>query len=151
MHSFFNISFETNLIEMYGRLYIMKSDEELKKENPELYKVARESATERPFVGKYIDEKSDGMYHCAVCDAPLFASGTKFDSGSGWPAFTDPANREAVTLREDTSHGMSRVEVRCKKCGAHLGHVFADGPRKADGTCDRYCINSVSLNLKKSQ
>ena len=123
----------------------MKSDEELKKENPELYTVAREGGTEAPFTGKYVHEKADGMYHCSVCDAPLFSSETKFDSASGWPSFTDPANSEAVTLHEDTSHGMSRVEVRCKSCGAHLGHVFPDGP----GDNDRYCINSVSLNLKR--
>lgn len=129
----------------------MKSDDELKKENPELYRVAREGNTEAPFKGKYVDEKADGMYHCAVCDAPLFSSDTKFESHSGWPAFTDPANREAVTLHEDTTHGMNRVEVRCKNCGAHLGHVFPDGPAKDGSVCDRYCINSVSLELKPSK
>ncbi|NCN52311.1 peptide-methionine (R)-S-oxide reductase MsrB [Candidatus Parcubacteria bacterium] len=126
----------------------MKSDDELKNENPELYRVARESGTEAPFKGKYVDEKADGMYHCAVCNASLFSSDTKFESNSGWPSFTDPANREAVTLHEDTSGGMSRVEVRCKNCGAHLGHVFSDGPEKDGKTCDRFCINSVSLELK---
>lgn len=130
----------------------MKNDEELKEEHPELYRVAREQGTERPFSGKYVDEKRAGMYHCAVCDAPLFASDTKFESGTGWPSFTDPANTEAVTLIEDNSHGMRRTEVRCKQCGAHLGHVFPDGPRKATGgVCDRYCINSISLELKKKE
>lgn len=127
----------------------MKTDDILKKENPELYRVAREGGTEAPFAGEYVHEKADGMYHCAVCGVPLFASDTKFDSGTGWPSFTDPANREAVTLQEDTSHGMSRVEVRCKNCGAHLGHVFQDGPKKDGKVCDRYCINSVSLELKE--
>lgn len=129
----------------------MKTDEELRKENPELYRIARESATEAPFKGKYVETKDNGMYHCAVCDAPLFSSSTKFDSKSGWPSFTDPINREAVILREDTSGGMSRVEVLCKNCGAHLGHVFPDGPEKEGKTCDRFCINSVSLELKKKE
>ena len=133
----------------------IKSDDELKQENPELYKVAREGGTEPAFAGKYVDEKSDGMYHCAVCDAPLFASDTKFDSKSGWPSFTDPVNRESVTLVEDNSHLMRRTEVKCAKCDAHLGHVFPDGPRihtpEGDSKiCDRFCINSVSLELKKN-
>lgn len=129
----------------------MKTDEQLKQENPELYKVAREGGTEAPFKGKYVDEKKDGMYHCAVCDAPLFASDTKFDSKSGWPSFTDPAVADAVTLHEDTSLGMSRTEALCKKCGAHLGHIFPDGPEKNGKLCDRYCINSVSLELKPKE
>lgn len=129
----------------------MKTDTELQKENPELYKVAREGGTEAPFKGKYVDEKSDGMYHCAVCGAALFSSDTKFESGTGWPSFTDPAVADAVELREDDSHGMSRTEVRCKTCGAHLGHVFHDGPVKNGNVCDRYCINSVSLELKKNE
>ena len=133
----------------------MKSDAELQNENPELYKVARGNGTEAPFKGKYVDEKTDGLYHCAVCGAPLFSSDTKFDSKSGWPSFTDPANAEAVKLVEDNTHGMRRTEVRCAKCDAHLGHVFPDGPRihRPDGsakTCDRFCINSVSLELKKN-
>lgn len=129
----------------------MKTDEQLQKENPELYKVARQSATEAPFKGKYVDEKSDGMYTCAVCGAPLFSSDSKFDSTSGWPSFTDPAFAEAVTLHEDDALGMNRTEVRCKTCGAHIGHVFPDGPVKNGKTCDRYCINSVSLELKKKE
>lgn len=127
----------------------MKTDEQLKAENPELYKVAKQGGTEAPFTGKYVDEKSDGMYHCAVCGAPLFSSDTKFDSRSGWPSFTDPTVAGAVVLHEDTSLGMSRTEVKCRSCGAHLGHVFQDGPMKNGKTCDRYCINSVSLELKK--
>lgn len=131
----------------------MKSDDQLKAENAELYTVARENGTEAPFKGKYVDTKEDGMYHCAVCGAPLFPSDTKFDSKSGWPSFTDPVNKEAVKLIDDTSHGMRRTEVRCAKCDAHLGHVFPDGPRihtsEGTKTCDRFCINSVSLELKK--
>lgn len=126
----------------------MKSDEELKDQNPDLYEVAREKKTEAPFVGKYVNTKDDGFYHCAVCDAPLFSSETKFESNTGWPAFTDPVNLEAVELKEDDTHGMHRTEVSCKNCGAHLGHVFPDGPKKGVQTCDRYCINSVSLVLK---
>ena len=126
----------------------MKSDEQLKAENPELYKVAREGGTDKPFAGKYVNEKKSGMYHCAVCDAPLFSSETKFESGTGWPSFTDPMVRDAVVLHQDDTHGMRRTEVQCAKCGAHLGHVFPDGPEKNGKTCDRYCINSVSLELK---
>ncbi len=129
----------------------MKNDEQLKNESPELYKVAREGGTEAPFTGKYVNEKSGGMYHCAVCDAPLFSSDTKFDSGTGWPSFTDPAVKEAVTLHEDDTHGMRRTEVKCANCGAHLGHVFPDGPKKEGKVCDRYCINSVSLELKPKE
>ena len=126
----------------------MIDDRILKEENPELYKVAREGGTEAPFSGEYVHTKEEGVYHCAVCGAELFSSQTKFDSGTGWPSFTDPANTEAITLHEDTAHGMSRTEVRCKNCGAHLGHVFPDGPQKEGKVCDRYCINSISLDLK---
>lgn len=129
----------------------MKTDEALKSENPELYRIAREGATEAPFSGKQFDAKEGDMFHCAVCGPALFAADTKFESGSGWPSFTDPANTEAVTLHEDVSHGMRRTEVRCRNCGAHLGHVFPDGPRKpTGGVCDRYCINAISLELKKN-
>jgi peptide-methionine (R)-S-oxide reductase len=127
----------------------MENDEQLKRENPQLYKIAKEGGTEAPFTGKYVNEKSDGMYHCAVCGTALFTSDAKFDSRSGWPSFTDPAVGGAVTLHEDDALGMVRTEVRCKNCGAHLGHVFPDGPIKNGKTCDRYCINSVSLELKK--
>jgi len=130
----------------------MKSDDQLKIENPELYKVARGKRTEAPFKGEYVNTKDDGMYHCAVCDAELFSSDTKFDSGSGWPSFTETASNESVELKEDNSLGMRRSEVLCKNCGAHLGHVFPDGPKKAEGVvCDRFCINSISLNLKKNE
>lgn len=129
--------------------YCMKTDNELKKENPELYKVAKERGTEAPFVGKYVHETKEGMYHCAVCGAPLFSSETKFESHSGWPSFTDPVVLNAITLHEDDTLRMRRTEVRCKNCGAHLGHVFPDGPVQNGKTCDRYCINSVSLELKK--
>jgi peptide-methionine (R)-S-oxide reductase len=125
----------------------MKTNEELQKENPELYKVAREGATEAPFTGKYVHEHARGMYTCAVCGAQLFSSDAKFDSESGWPSFTEPANRANITLRADDSFGMERTEVVCKHCGAHLGHVFDDGP--ADKGGKRYCINSVCLDLEK--
>ena len=130
----------------------MISDKELREEQPELYKVAREKGTEAPFKGKYVDTKDDGMYHCSVCDAILFSSDTKFDSGSGWPSFTDVVNQDSIELKDDNSLGMIRSEVLCKNCGAHLGHVFPDGPPKNDGgLCNRFCINSISLNLKKNE
>src|SRR6185369_3896161 len=109
-----------------------------KSSNPELYKVAREGGTEAPFMGKYVNEHTAGMYKCAICDTELFSSDTKFDSGTGWPSFTEPKDLENVELREDTTHGMHRTEVICKTCGAHLGHVFDDGP--ADKGGKRYCI-----------
>ena len=123
----------------------MKPDEELP---PELYEVARKGGTEAPFTGKYVDSKEKGMYVCAVCGTQLFSSDTKFDSGTGWPSFTEPANLEHISLREDENLGMQRTEVTCKTCGAHLGHVFDDGPEEAGGK--RYCINSVCLDLKKT-
>lgn len=129
----------------------MKSDEELKKGDPLLYKVAKERGTETPFTGAYLNEKSHGMYHCAVCGAALFSSDTKFDSKTGWPSFTDPVFSGAVSLIEDNSHGMHRTEVVCASCKAHLGHVFSDGPEREGKVCDRYCINSVSLELKKNE
>lgn len=122
----------------------MKSDEEL---SPELRRVAREGGTEAPFTGKYLDTHEKGMYKCAVCGTELFSSDAKFDSGTGWPSFTEPANLEHVELREDDSMGMKRTEVVCKTCGAHLGHVFDDGPAEAGGK--RYCINSVCLDLEE--
>lgn len=121
-----------------------KSDEYWREKlTPEQYRVLREKGTEAPFTGKYVDNHVDGMYRCVACGSELFASDTKFESGSGWPSFTDPVNRENVELHEDNSLGMRRTEVTCKNCGAHLGHVFDDGPAEAGGK--RYCINSVCL------
>lgn len=131
----------------------MKTDDQLKRENPELYKVAREDGTESPYSSDLLHIEDEGMFHCAVCNAVLFDSVTKFDSGSGWPSFTDPVKKEAVVLVHDTSHGMRRTEVRCSNCKAHLGHVFPDGPERTGGGVrdfgrhDRYCINGISLEM----
>lgn len=121
----------------------MKTDEEIKQSDPELYNVARQGGTEAPFTGKYVDEHTEGMYKCAICGNELFSSDTKFDSGTGWPSFTEPKNLENIELKEDGN----RTEVICKNCGAHLGHVFDDGP--ADKSGKRYCINSVCLDLEE--
>jgi peptide-methionine (R)-S-oxide reductase len=127
----------------------MQDDKHLKEENPGLYHVAREQGTEPPFIGHYVHTTDAGVYVCAICGALLFSSDAKFDSGSGWPSFTRPISKDAVTLSEDSSHNMFRTEVKCAKCSAHLGHVFPDGPKKYDGVCDRYCVNSISLDLRK--
>lgn len=121
-----------------------EADQEL---SPELSLVARGKGTEAPFSGKYWDSHEPGMYRCAVCGTELFSSDTKFDSGTGWPSFTEPANVKHVELHEDLSQGIRRTEVLCKNCGAHLGHVFNDGPPDKGGK--RYCINSVCLKLEK--
>jgi peptide-methionine (R)-S-oxide reductase len=123
-------------------------DEFKEKLTPEEYRVLREAGTEAPFTGKYVDHHEDGMYRCRACGAALFSSDKKFDSGSGWPSFTDPAVAEHVGTRADDSHGMHRTEVYCKNCGSHLGHVFDDGPRDQGGK--RYCINSVCLEFDPS-
>jgi peptide-methionine (R)-S-oxide reductase len=127
---------------------INKTEEEWKKDlTPEQYVVLREKGTEPAFTGKYVDNHDSGVYKCAACDQQLFDSGTKFDSGTGWPSFTDPMNLEHVELKDDSEFGMQRTEVVCKRCGSHLGHVFDDGPQDKGGK--RYCINSCALNFEK--
>ncbi|MCK0068579.1 MULTISPECIES: peptide-methionine (R)-S-oxide reductase MsrB [Kordiimonas] len=125
---------------------VTKTDEEWREElTPEEYQVCRCGGTEPPFSGKYWNTKDDGIYHCTACDAPLFDSETKYDSGSGWPSFWAGIESGAITEKRDTSHGMIRTEITCAKCDSHLGHVFPDGPQP---TGLRYCTNSASLNLK---
>jgi peptide-methionine (R)-S-oxide reductase len=124
---------------------IDKSDEQWREElTPDQYAVLRRGATEPPFTSSYNFTKADGVYRCAGCGAELFGSETKFDSGSGWPSFTEPAVADAVELREDRSHAMVRTEVVCRSCGGHLGHVFDDGPGP---TGQRWCINGCALEL----
>jgi peptide-methionine (R)-S-oxide reductase len=128
---------------------IVKSEGEWKKQlTPEQYHVTREAGTERAFTGKYWNTHDAGMYHCVCCGEPLFDSNTKFDSGTGWPSFYQPADKNSVAEHRDSTYGMVRTEVRCSKCGAHLGHVFEDGPQP---TGLRYCMNSASLDLKQKK
>lgn len=125
-----------------------KTEEEWKKKlDPQTYQVLRKKATERPFTGKYLNNKEKGMYVCAGCGTPLFSSEAKFESGTGWPSFWAPAEKENVEEKSDRSLFMTRTEILCKECGGHLGHVFEDGP---EPTGLRYCVNSLSLDFKKS-
>lgn len=146
---------------VHGATIIAMTEDDFKKKlTPEEYRTLRERGTETPFTGKYWNEHTKGIYRCRACGAELFSSDTKFDSGTGWPSFTSPAkisqgensaggptHRANVDFREDKSYGMDRVEVTCKNCGSHLGHVFDDGPREKGGK--RYCINSACLELEK--
>ena len=127
---------------------VEKNDSEWRAQlTPAQYDVLRRKGTEAPFTGEYVHEKRDGTYRCAGCGTKLFSSETKFDSGTGWPSFTEPADRANVELHDDFSYGMRRIEVTCATCGGHLGHVFPDGPGR---TGERYCINSCSLHLDES-
>ncbi len=116
--------------------------------SPLQYRVTQEAGTERPFSGEYWDAKDDGTYQCIVCETPLFSSDTKYDSGSGWPSFYEALDPDAVVLHEDSTLGMVRTEVTCAKCGAHLGHVFPDGPQP---TGERFCMNSASMKLEHAE
>jgi peptide-methionine (R)-S-oxide reductase len=128
---------------------VSKTNDEWREElTPEQFAVCRQKATERPFSGKYNACKDEGMYRCACCGRELFSSDTKYDSGSGWPSFFAPVSESAVKTEVDTSHGMRRVEVLCGACDAHLGHIFDDGPAP---TGQRFCMNSIALDLKKKE
>jgi peptide-methionine (R)-S-oxide reductase len=125
---------------------VVKTEDEWREElSPEQYAVLRQAGTERAFTGKYWNCHDDGIYRCAACGAELFDSSAKFESGTGWPSFWQPLVSDAVTLVEDRTHGMSRTEVRCRRCGSHLGHVFNDGPKP---TGLRFCMNSAALDLE---
>jgi peptide-methionine (R)-S-oxide reductase len=133
--------------ESTGKQKVQKTEEEWRQLlTPEQFQVMRQKGTERPFTGSLLANHQDGIYHCAACNAPLFTSDKKFDSGSGWPSFWLPVATDAIEAHEDMTHGMRRVEVTCATCGAHLGHLFPDGPRP---TGLRYCINSASLAFEQ--
>ncbi|MBK1711412.1 peptide-methionine (R)-S-oxide reductase [Rubrivivax gelatinosus] len=128
------------------RYEVRKSDAEWREQlDATQYQVARQAATERPFSGKYWDHFEDGRYDCVGCGTPLFASRSKFDAGCGWPSYWQPLEADVIEEVRDTTHGMVRVEVRCRRCGTHLGHVFDDGPAP---TGQRYCINSAAIDFK---
>ena len=129
-----------------GRMTVLDEAQWKKKLTPEQFQVLREGGTDRPFTGKFYKHHETGIYVCGACGNPLFKSDTKFESGSGWPSFWQAVAPKAVRLVEDNKHGMHRIEARCARCGSHLGHVFDDGPAPSG---KRFCINSMSLDLKK--
>ncbi len=135
--------------ERKGEWRVQKSDAEWRAQlTPEQYRITRQHGTEPPFTGPYLDEKEPGLYRCVCCDAPLVRSDTKYESGSGWPSFYEPVSPDAITERTDLAHGMRRVEILCSNCGAHLGHVFPDGP---EPTGLRYCMNGNALEFEQEE